>query len=187
MLIDAHVYALPSRLRKTDARLYSAEAAVRSAIYLHPESPHALKLSTPDAILKSMDECGIDNSILVSFPWRTAELCRETNEFLLELSTTQNRFSCICSIQPADRRFVHEAEKCLENGALALKVNPMWQGFELDGAEMEGLCRFAEQVNVPLMVHVDHAYRKSAASPAHLYQLAQKHPQTRILAAHMGG
>jgi len=186
MRIDSHVYCLPPRLRKS-MELPDCEHQVRRAIHDHPEGDHALSLSSPEAILSSMDRCGLDYVLLVAFPWKDPKLCRETNDFLLNLIARQKRFHCLCAVQPADKNFTKEADRCLRAGALGLKINPIWQGNELDGPEFDELAVFAGEAGVPVMTHVDQSYKKSSASAAALLKIAKRHPETKFLAAHLGG
>lgn len=186
-MIDAHVYCLPSRLRDSEVVLPQSEGLISSSIHRHPEGSYALGLSSPEAIKSSMEKHNIEESVLVAFPWASQELCRENNDYLLEVAAKDNCFKTLCAVQPSGKQWIKEAERCLKEGALGIKVNPVWQGYELDGPEMDNLADFIEKNNAFLMVHVDQFFKKSSASPAHLYSFARKHPETRILAAHLGG
>lgn len=187
MIVDAHVYCLPPRLRDPRVRLPDAEAPALSALHRHPEGPATLALSSPEGIRASMERAGIDRSLLVALPWTAPDLCRETNDYLLGLAARDRSFRVLCSVQPAVPGWREEADRCLAAGAVGLKVNPAWQGFDLDGPEMDGLCAYLAGKRAFLMTHVDQAFKLSRASAARLYRLAPRHPGTRILAAHLGG
>jgi len=167
--------------------LPGSEQKVRLAIHDHPEGAKALSLSSPEAILSSMDRCEFDSVLLVAFPWNDPKLCTETNDFLLNLVAQEKRFHCLCAVQPASKNFTDEADRCLRAGALGLKINPIWQGVELDGPEVDELAVFAGEAGVPVMTHVDQSYKKSIASAAALLEIAKRHPETKFLAAHLGG
>jgi len=187
LIIDSHVYCLPPRLADPEVNLAASEEMITTAIHHHPEGTYALNLSSPKAISQSMEQSGIDRAVLVSLPWFNGELCHENNAFLLDIVAKDNRFMSVCAVQPLEGDWLKEAESCFENGAVGLKVNPGWQGYALDGPEMGELANYVSEKEKFLMVHVDHPYRKSIASPAHLFQLLREHPQTRFVAAHMGG
>lgn len=187
MIFDAHVYCLPERLRDGGLVLPETEAYISKSIYGHPEGPQALKLSSPEKIVSSMRNSEIDRSVLISFPWSSQELCRENNGYILEVASKNKCFLGVCSVQPKDKSWVKEAQECFKAGAIGIKVNSAWQDHELDGPQMDDLAEFVRSESKFLMIHVDHIFNKSKASPAHLYSLAKKHPQTRIIAAHMGG
>lgn len=188
MIVDAHVYCLPPRMRDSTGFSPPAnEQAIGKAIYRHPEGPRALVLSSPESILQSMDKNEIEKSLLVAFPWNSSELCLETNEYLLDLVSKNNRFSCLCSVQPKQDGFIEKAEYWLACDASGLKVNPVWQNFEIDGPEMDDLSIWAAAKDIPIMVHIDQAYKNSPASPGSFFSLVQRHPKTKYLASHLGG
>jgi predicted TIM-barrel fold metal-dependent hydrolase len=186
-IVDAHVYCLPRRLRTPFPELKPDNAAISRAIYRHPEALSALELSSSSAILASMNSAGIARSLIVSFPWISPELCSENNRAVLDACRADDRLSPICSVQPLAPGWEAEAELCRAGGAVGIKVNARWQGFELDCDAMQRVARWAGRNGLFVMVHVDQAYRKSPASAAHLLQLAEANPQTQFLAAHLGG
>lgn len=160
---------------------------IEQAIYQQREASWVLKMTSPEEIGVSMKLAGIERSALVAFPWATQDLCAENNRFLLEVCESDNRFSAICSIQPLDSGWQKEAEHCLKEGAVGLKVNAEWQGFDLDCEQMEALSKWASQHRMFIMTHVDQVFRKSPASAANLLALVDRCPDTRFIAAHLGG
>jgi predicted TIM-barrel fold metal-dependent hydrolase len=187
MITDAHVYCLPERLRSLSPLIPKENAKIEQAIYQHIDASWVLQMSSPEEISASMKLAGIERSVLVAFPWATQNLCSENNRFLLEVCQSDNRFSAICSVQPLDSSWQEEAEFCLKEGAVGLKVNAEWQGFDLDCREMVAVSRWAYQHGMFVMTHVDQAFRKSPASAASLLALVDKCPETHFLAAHLGG
>lgn len=188
MIIDAHVYCLSPRLRDQRVNLGPENAAIAKAIHHHKDGERVLPLSAPESILESMKDSGIDQSILVSFPFATHDLCVENNDFLFEtLKKYPGRFYAICSVQPKDPRSIDEAKRCLKAGAVGIKINGGWQGFELESSSIQSLLRLLEAENKFLLTHIDQAFRKSPTSAAHLFQIASENPKTKIMAAHMGG
>jgi uncharacterized protein len=186
-VIDAHVYCLPTRLWDSLPELRGANEAILSAIHRHTDAKWVLPLSSPDAISHSMTRAGIDGAILVSFPWATHRHCVENNRLILQTAKRDSRFSAICSIQPLSSDWRVEAEACKRAGAVGLKVNASWQGFELDSIEMHAVSKWAAEHGLFIMTHVDQAFKKSPASAAHLLALAEENPNTQYLAAHLGG
>ncbi len=187
MIVDAHVYCLPPRLRDLLVRLPPAESAVIDAIYRHREGPEALQLASPANIMQSMEENAIDRSVLVAFPWASPALCRENSEYLAHAAERETRFSWIGSVRPGSGDCRIDARRWVDLGAIGIKINPAWQSFRMDDPEMDQLARWAADASIFLMIHVDHATRVSAASPGLFYRFVQKHPDARILATHMGG
>ena len=186
-IIDSHVYCLPPRLADPQVKLPQSEKSIIEAIYDHPDGSYALRLTSHKNIKISMDNCGINKSVLVALPWTDARLCRETNDYLLTLASKTASFLALCAIQPRDKYWIREAERCFSANAIGLKVNPNWQGFNLNSPEINDVADMISEQGKVLMVHVDHAFKISGASPAHFYNFIKKHPRTRIIASHMGG
>ena len=186
-MIDAHVYCLPPHLRQPGVALPKSERIIQEAIHWHSEGPYALSLASPDAILDSMDQAGIERSVLVAFPWADPTLCCENNDYILEQATTNRRFMAVCAVQPASVDALAETRRALNAGALGIKVNPAWQGYCLDDPRLDELAEVVLQHKAFLMLHVDQPYKHSPASPASLFNLAVRQPKLKILAAHLGG
>lgn len=187
-VVDSHVYCLPPRLRDPGVHLPASEAAVAKAIHEHHDGGWVLPLSAPEAILKSMEESLIDASVLVSFPWAESSHCRENNDFILEQRAKRaERFMAVCSVQPLRAGALEEAERCLKAGAIGIKINGGWQGYELKDDVVGALARLIREKGAFILCHIDQPFRNSPTSPAHLLELARKNPGTRFVAAHMGG
>ena len=186
MIIDAHVYCIPPQLQTYDAKLMTGEEVILDAIYRHQESPLALALSDIGKIRESMKQNSIDKVLLVPLPWYSEELCRISSEYLIDLAAKDEDLYALCTVSPTllDKGLL---EKHLKAGAVGIKVNPAWQKCVLDSAEMDALSELAGHYGVPIMVHIDHSYKRSVTDPASLLNLASRHPYTKYLAAHLGG
>jgi predicted TIM-barrel fold metal-dependent hydrolase len=163
------------------------EAPARRFIYEHPESGAVLHKSAPEAILASMKNLKIDHSVLVPLPWANLSLCRENNEFLHETARQESNLWWLCTVSPRHKGWCEEAEKCLKAGALGININPLWQGFAMNSPSMDELAAFVAEKKSFLLIHIDYSFRLSPVSAAELFELARRHPQTRLVAAHLGG
>lgn len=187
MIIDAHVYCLPKNLTEVSYPFPPSEKIIVDTIHHHPEGVFALSLSSPEMILQSMTKSGISKSVLVSFPWNSSQLCSSNNSYLKEVIKNHPNFLLIASVNPSQAGWKEEATRAKASGAIGLKVNPEWQGFDLDDPCMDELAKFAVSNNLFLMIHIDHGFKKSRTSPAHFCEFLQKNPEVKIIAAHMGG
>jgi len=185
-MIDAHVYSLPLEMH-AETPLVRDEGAVLAALHRHPEGPEALAMSLPEAIIESMDRAGINRSVLVSLPWTSLDLCRRNNDHVLAASARADRFLAVCSVQSLDPGWRAEVDRVREAGAVGIKINTGWQGGALDSHATHELARYVAESGLLLMTHVDHAFRASETGPSSLYGLASACPDTRIVAAHLGG
>lgn len=187
MIIDAHVYCLPKILTDNSFAFPVSEKIIIDSIHHHPEGEFALSLSTPEMILQSMTKSGIAKSVLVSFPWNSSQLCSMNNSYLKEVVKSHPIFLMIASVNPLHDGWKEEASNAKATGAIGLKVNPEWQGFDLDDPCMDELAKFAISKNLFLMIHIDHSFKKSRTSSAHFCEFLQKNPEVKVIAAHMGG
>ncbi len=186
MIIDSHVYCIPPSLQRIDTSLMADEDIILQAIYQHQDSPLALSLASISRIRESLEQNSINKALLVPLPWYSEKLCRISNEYLLDLTANNKDLYSLCTVSPTLLN-----EKVLEEyvaaGAVGLKINPAWQKCELDSTEMDALSELAGYYDIPIMVHIDHAYKRSVTDPAGLLNLASRHPDTKYIAAHLGG
>jgi predicted TIM-barrel fold metal-dependent hydrolase len=78
VIIDAHTHVFPPAVRDRRASLVDTEPAF-AAIYRNP----AAVMATAHDVLASMDEAGVDRSVIANFAWHDEALIDETNEYIL--------------------------------------------------------------------------------------------------------
>ena len=191
MIIDFHVHVFPPKIRDNIEEYFRAEPFFR---HLY-ESPRA-HLATAEDVIASMDAGGIDRSVILNFGWTSQDLCRETNDYILEAAARYpDRLVPFCSVQPlAGRDAVDEVRRCARQGARGIgELNPDGQGFALDNAEIvrplveammaEGLI-FQSHSSEP----VGHLYRgKGQTTPDIVYRFIQSFPELTMVFCHWGG
>src|SRR4030065_1749828 len=79
MIIDSHTHIFPHEVRK-DREAFCKKDEGFSFIY---KSPKAKMVGVED-LIASMDESGIDRSVICGFPWNQPDLCSLHNQYLLE-------------------------------------------------------------------------------------------------------
>ena len=189
MIVDFHTHVFPPdvcgdrdeclRLDPTFAMLYG-----------DPKS----KLATADDLLRSMDEAGVDVSVVLNFAWQDTDLCRRTNDYILEAAAAGGgRLVPFCLFAPNDDAR-DEIERCVGLGARGLgELRPQSQGYDLDGGPEAGLlAQAAAAHDLTLLFHVTepvgHAYPGKEGQPLDsLYRFIEKTPAAKVVAAHWGG
>lgn len=158
------------------------------------ENPKA-KLAAAEDILNSMDDAGIETSMVCGFPWADPGICREQNDFMAETCRmVPDRLVFLGIVVPTLRDAAEEAERCFDLGAAGIgELNADAQGFDLDAPAAAGdlmeVCKLQEK---PVMLHstepIGHEYPgKGSATPAKLVNwLTAYHNQPMVL-AHWGG
>ena len=147
-------------------------------------------------LIASMDESGIDRSVICGFPWDHLDLCSFHNHYLME---SASRYP--------DRLIVF---------ASLLFSNPDWSGKELDRAvkggargvgeiafyrdemtpqdihSMKPILTRMERQGIPLLLHtnetIGHSYPGKGRTPLErFYELILSHPNLPIILGHWGG
>ncbi|HUV57072.1 MAG TPA: amidohydrolase, partial [Dehalococcoidales bacterium] len=79
MIIDFHTHVFPPQIKKKRNKYIDSDPCF-AILYSNPKA----RLATADELIASMDEVGVDISVIVNIGWITHELCVETNDYILE-------------------------------------------------------------------------------------------------------
>lgn len=191
VIIDFHTHVVPPGIKERRAE-YLGRDACFSLLYSEPKA----KLATAEELVASMDQCGIDKSVVLNLGWASHELCVETNDYILEaVARYPQRIIGFCVIQPlAGEEAVRELERCAENGARGIgEMRPDVQGFDLrDNALMKPLIESAIEHDLVFLIHasepVGHEYfGKGSITPDTIYPFILGFPRLKLVCAHWGG
>ena len=189
MIVDAHVHLFPPSMVAGRAAYLERDAWFRQ-LY----EPARARLASAGDLLRSMDQAGVDRSVVAAFPWRDQALCEEHNGYFGSLLSSE-RMALLCTVQPrAGRRAVDELRRCLDAGFAGLgEMNVDAAGVELAEDDCWGpLVEALVEAGATLMLHcsepVGHAYPgKGRNTPDKVYAFALAHPELKLVAAHWGG
>jgi len=99
VIIDSHVHILPPEMEENRAEYCRRDSMFRE-FFTVPKA----RIASAEDLIASMDECGIDASVLLSAGWDTNETCRLTNDYVLEsagpLSETPDTILCRSAQRP---------------------------------------------------------------------------------------
>jgi predicted TIM-barrel fold metal-dependent hydrolase len=163
-----------------------------SLLYSQPQA----KMITAEELLASMDEAGIDLSVVLNVGWVSHELCVKTNDYILDsVSRYPTRLVGFCAIQPgAGDAAIAELERCAKAGAKGIgELRSDIQGFDLDDkTTMKPLVDTALKHDLIFLTHssepVGHEYSgKGSITPDILYSFITAFPNLKIVCAHWGG
>lgn len=160
---------------------------------------HVVDRRSAERLLRVMDQQGIRTVVLLGTPRYTFTLSttsgfenyEEHNELMLGLARRYpGRFLAFPTIDPASAGNLARVQRYVAEGAAGLKLylgHGTWTGqgpfhvMALDDARMIPLYRWAEQVQLPLMYHVNLLlYRKE------LERVLERFPRLRICLPHWG-
>ncbi len=191
MIIDAHTHIFPPRMR--DHREdYVGRDPLFERLYAKPNA----KIASCDDLMSKMDEEGIDRAVILNANWTNPEMCRETNDYIMEsVARYPRRLVGFCSLPPkAGDATLVELERCIDGGIKGIgELRPDIQGIERgDEPVIDDVLELAKRRNLVLNIHasepVGHEYiGKGVATPDKLYRFILRFPELIIVLAHWGG
>ena len=191
MIIDFHTHVVPSGIKERRAD-YAGRDACFSLLYAEPKA----KLATAEEVIASMDEHGIDKSVILNLGWVSHELCVETNDYILEaIARYPERLIGFCVIQPlSGDKALKELERCARNGVKGIgEMRPDVQDFDLkDSSVMKPVIDAAIKYDLIFLTHasepVGHQYfGKGNITPEAIYPFILNFPDLKVVCAHWGG
>lgn len=191
MIIDFHTHIFPAHIRESREEYIKRDACF-SLLYSDPRA----RMITAEELIASMDEAEIDRSVVLNIGWVSHNLCRETNDYILEaISHYPDRLTGFCMVQPqAGDKALIELERCARAGARGIgEMRSDLQGFNLaDKSLLQPLADIAVKYNQIFLTHssepVGHQYTgKGSITPDILYSLALNFPEIKLVYAHWGG
>ena len=177
MIIDFHTHIFPPWLKERRDEYVKADPCF-SVLYSQPEA----KIVTAEELIASMDEAGVDISVVLNAGWFSHELCVKTNDYILDsVSRYPERLVGFCAIQPrAGARGIGELRSDV-------------QGFDLtDNNIMKPLIDAGVKHDLIFLTHssepVGHDYcGKGSITPDILYSFITSFPDLKLVCAHWGG
>ena len=153
------------------------------------------RLASAEDVIASMEDAGVDRTVVFGFPWRDGGLCREHNNYLIEaVRKYPDKLIGFACVQPLDAGDAKELDRCLSAGLSGLgELGPDGQGFDIeDKWALEASVEVLLQYGRPLLTHssepMGHDYPgKGKTHPWRLLKMAQNFPDLPIVLAHWGG
>jgi predicted TIM-barrel fold metal-dependent hydrolase len=191
VILDFHTHIFPPWLRERRDEYIKADPCF-SLLYSQPKA----KIATAEELIASMDEAGIDLSVVLNAGWFSHELCLKTNDYILDsVSRYPERLVGFCAIQPrAGDDAIAELERCAKAGARGIgELRSDVQRFDLiDKKTMNPLVDAALKHDLIFLTHsselVGHEYSgKGSITPDILYSFILNYPNLKLVCAHWGG
>ncbi|MCW2958736.1 MAG: hypothetical protein JWP18_1539 [Solirubrobacterales bacterium] len=135
-------------------------------------------LALEDEAIAALEQVGAQALV---FPLKEPDGYREANRHMTELARQHpERLRALCRLDPADDP-LGELERCLEAGAVGLKLHPRGEGFELADRRLDDVFAMAGERRLPIMVH---AGAGDAEVGPQALQRAEEQPGARLILAH---
>ena len=190
MIIDFHAHIFPADIRSDRQKYFTSETAFK-LLYSSPKA----KMIGAQELVNTMDDEGIDKTVVFGFPWQSAENFQRHNDYVLEaVNRFPDRLIGFGCFDPLHSIAPRETIRCLEGGLSGIGELAFYQsGFEDDTLEkLAPVMEICQEKNVPVTIHtnepVGHDYPgKTPNTLAQIYQMVKKFNGNKIVLAHWGG
>ena len=190
MIIDFHTHVFSPQIKRNRSKYIERDPCF-ALLYSDPKA----KIATADELIASMDEAGVDISVILNIGWTTHELCVETNNYIIEsVARYPRRLVGFGAVRPQSPQAIAEIERCAKAGIKGIgEMRPDIQLFDLtDEFIMAPFVAALKKHRLILLTHASepagHNYPgKGAITPALLYPFITRFPDLTIVCAHWGG
>jgi predicted TIM-barrel fold metal-dependent hydrolase len=191
VIIDFHTHVFPPEIKKHRNKYIERDPCF-AILYSDPKA----RIATADELIASMDEAGVDISVILNIGWTTHELCVETNDYIIDaVARYPQRLVGFGAVQPqSPKAAAAEIERCAKAGIKGVgEMRPDIQLFDLcDEMIMEPLVEVLKAHNLILLLHasepIGHEYPgKGGITPDILYPFITIFPDLTVVCAHWGG
>lgn len=190
MIIDFHTHIFQDEIIE-NREVHLADEPEFALLYESPKS----KLISADSLIATMDEEGVDKSVIFGFPWRDEARYRGNNDAVIDaVKRYPDRLIGMACFDLNSKGAVAETERCFKEGLKGVGELAFYKS-GIDDAALDvmapimDLCREAD---FPVIIHtnepVGHYYPgKTPITLGQIYNLAARYPENRIVLCHWGG
>jgi predicted TIM-barrel fold metal-dependent hydrolase len=191
VIIDAHTHIFsPDVIQRRE--MFAKRDPSFEFIYGNPKA----RMVTYDALIEEMDSTGVDKSIVCGFPWRSLDICRQHNDYMMEaIAAHPDRLVGLATVNPvAGKACDKELARCFSGGLRGVgEISADAQGFQLDDPRTTGRITGAvEEAGLFVLLHtnedIGHFYPgKTPTTPVAVYRFLEKFGEVTTILAHWGG
>lgn len=191
MIIDVHTHIFPPDVIER-REMYAKRDSSFDFIYGNPKS----KMVTCEGLIEEMDVAGVDISVVCGFPWRSIDMCRQHNTYMMDaVAAYPERLVGLATANPvAGKACDTELERAFAGGLKGVgEISADAQGFRLDDPQTTGrIASAVEEAGLFLLLHaneeVGHFYPgKTPTTPTAVYKFLEKFGDVTTVLAHWGG
>jgi len=174
-IIDFHTHAFPDPVAARAIPALEAKGNVRARLD-----------GTVAALLTSMDQAGIERSVICSIATRPEQYAaiRDWSQQI-----RSSRIEPLLSVHPADPGLCAHLAEIAALGFRGIKVHPYYQDFVLDEERLAPLYRALIAQNLFVVCHTGYDIgfpRDDRAAPRRIAALIRRFPDLRFIATHLG-
>jgi len=190
MVIDFHTHIFPKDICEHRDNYFTGEPEFK-LLYDSPKS----RLVGATELISTMDEQGIDKSVVFGFPWNCFETTQFQNDYILEMVQTHpDRLIGFCCLNPSHPYAAKEVDRCIQGGLKGVGELAFYQS-GIDEPVLNALSpimSLCAENRLPVLIHtnepIGHAYPgKAPMTLSEIYRMVQRFPHNVIILAHWGG
>lgn len=182
MIIDFHTHIFPDKIAPRTIEILENNITSRG------KEGKAVIAATRDALLSSMDENGIDYSVVLPIA-TTLTQSSSINNFAENVNNTERLFS-FGSLHPMQENWENVLYDIKEKGLLGIKLHPEYQGFYIDSPEALRILEKCEELDLLTVLHAGRDIGIDPpvhCMPERLKNVLNYVKGDKIIAAHLGG
>jgi len=190
VIVDFHTHLFSPQVKKNRDEYIKADPCF-ALLYSDPKA----ELVTAEELIASMDEAGVDVSVILNIGWTRHEMCVESNDYILEVvARYPKRLVGFCAVKLESPQAAREIERCAKSGIKGVgELRPDVQLLDPGNKQiMEPVIKVMREHNLILLTHasepVGHHYPgKGTITPDILYSFITSFPDLPLVCAHWGG
>ncbi|MFZ2448856.1 MAG: amidohydrolase family protein [Syntrophobacteraceae bacterium] len=191
MVVDAHTHIFPPEVASGRERFFSGEPEFRM-LYASRKA----KMAVAGNLIESMDENGIDYSVVFGFPWRGEENLTRHNDYVIESAARHpDRLIAFACLDLSSQNCLFEAQRRLREGVAGfgeLAIYSAGDDLGLALKNLEHLADLCRENDLVLLAHanepIGHKYPGKAPFGLDLYYaMAKAAAGANLILAHWGG
>jgi uncharacterized protein len=138
--------------------------------------------ATPEEIVAGLDRAG--HARALTFAFHEPEGYGEANDAVLAATAASDgRLLPLARVAPGSEDAVAEARRCLEAGALGIKMHPRSDRFGLPHDAVEQVVALCAERRAPVLFHAGRGIPRLGEA---VVDLARRYPDARLILAHAG-
>ncbi|MFC1909902.1 amidohydrolase family protein [Chloroflexota bacterium] len=190
MITDFHTHIFSTKVKENRSKYLQLDPSF-AELYSNPRA----KIITAEELISSMDNVGIDGSVVLNINWCSHELCVESNDYILDaVARYPHRLIGFGSILPGvPETAIMEIERCVKGGMKGIgEIRPDSGYFDIQSDSIAIVIDALIRYRLILLTHasepVGHQYPgKGKVTPDVLYQFITRFPELLLVCAHWGG
>jgi predicted TIM-barrel fold metal-dependent hydrolase len=191
LIIDFHAHITAPEIIKQRDEYLVRDAWFRD-LYANPKA----RLSSTEDLIAAMDRASVQQAVVFGFGWRSMDLCRQDNDYVIEaVDRYPERLIGFAIVNPGSGiEAVREIERCARAGLRGVgELMPDGQGYRIDDEKtMAPIVEVVTEHDMILLTHcsepVGHLYPgKGTVTPDEVIRFARLFPEATLVCAHWGG